>query len=112
MCKHICKVLIEKNVKEIPSQYILPHQRKDIKHKHTYVKNCYDDAHTSKQKVCHNKLCSYFSKTIGIGMESNEKYNFLMKCMDVAIGKPMDDTKYWESHSDQVMSPNFFKSAE
>ncbi|KAH7672201.1 FHY3/FAR1 family protein [Dioscorea alata] len=47
ICRHICKVLIEKNVKEIPSQYILPRWRKDIKCWHTYVKNCYEDIQTN-----------------------------------------------------------------
>ncbi|KAH7650627.1 FHY3/FAR1 family protein [Dioscorea alata] len=50
ICRHICKVLIEKNVKEIPSQYILPRWRKDIKRRHTYVKNCYEDIQTNEQK--------------------------------------------------------------
>ncbi|KAH7676667.1 FHY3/FAR1 family protein [Dioscorea alata] len=47
ICRHICKVLIEKNVQDIPSRYILPRWRKDIKRMHTYVQNCYDDPQTS-----------------------------------------------------------------
>ncbi|XP_039134135.1 protein FAR-RED ELONGATED HYPOCOTYL 3-like [Dioscorea cayenensis subsp. rotundata] len=104
LCRHICKVLIEKNVKEIPSQYILPRWRKDTKRRHTYVRNCYDDAQTNEQKARYSKLCSHFSKAAEIAIESNEKYHFLMKSVDVAIDKLMDDTNYWESHSVQVNS--------
>ncbi|KAH7661064.1 FHY3/FAR1 family protein [Dioscorea alata] len=92
ICRHICKILIEKNVKEIPSHYILTRWRKDVKHRHTYVKNCYDETQTIEQKVRYNKLCVHFSKDAEIGVESNEKYNFLMKCVDNAMEKLMDNT--------------------
>ncbi|KAH7685830.1 FHY3/FAR1 family protein [Dioscorea alata] len=59
ICRHICKVLIEKNVQDIPSRYILPRWRKDIKRMHTYVQNCYDDPQTSEEKLRYNKLCSH-----------------------------------------------------
>ncbi|XP_039122024.1 protein FAR1-RELATED SEQUENCE 3-like [Dioscorea cayenensis subsp. rotundata] len=36
-----------------------------------------------------------------IGAQSIEKYNFLMKFVDGAIEKLMDDTNYWESHPKQ-----------
>ncbi|XP_039130925.1 protein FAR1-RELATED SEQUENCE 5-like [Dioscorea cayenensis subsp. rotundata] len=105
VCRHICKVFIERNVKEIPSQYILSRWRKDIKRRHTYVKNCYEDSQISEQKVRYNKLCSHFSKAAEIGVESIEKYSFLMKCVDDAIEKLMDNANYLESHSNQVMPP-------
>ena len=69
------------------------------------MKNCYEHTQTSEQKLRYNKLCSQFSKATEIGVESIEKYNFLMKCMDEAIEKLMDNANYWESHSNQVISP-------
>ncbi|XP_039146848.1 protein FAR1-RELATED SEQUENCE 9-like [Dioscorea cayenensis subsp. rotundata] len=92
ICRHICKVLIEKNVKDIPSRYILPRWRKDIKRMHTYVQNCYDDPQTSEEKLRYNKLCSHFTKAAEHGAESNDKYNLLMKYVDEAIEKLMDNT--------------------
>ncbi|XP_039138900.1 protein FAR1-RELATED SEQUENCE 6-like [Dioscorea cayenensis subsp. rotundata] len=92
ICRHICKVLIEKNVKDIHFRYILPRWRKDIKCMHTYVQNCYDDPQTSEKKLQYNKLCSYFTKAAELGAESNNKYNLLMKYVDEAIEKLMDNT--------------------
>ncbi|XP_039138155.1 protein FAR1-RELATED SEQUENCE 8-like [Dioscorea cayenensis subsp. rotundata] len=92
ICRHICKVLIEKNVKDIPSRYILPRWRKDIKRMHTYVQNCYDDPQTSGEKLWYNKLCSNFTKAVELRAVSNEKYMFLMKHVDEAIEKLMDNT--------------------
>ncbi|KAJ0972994.1 hypothetical protein J5N97_020953 [Dioscorea zingiberensis] len=105
ICRHICKVLIERNVKEISSQYILPRWRKDVKRRHTYMMNYYEDTKTSEQKVQYNKLCSHFSEVAEIGVESIEKYNFVMKCVDGIKEKLMDNSYFWESHSSQAISP-------
>ncbi|KAH7685619.1 FHY3/FAR1 family protein [Dioscorea alata] len=91
ICRHICKVLIERNVKDIPSRYILPRWRKDIKPMHTYVLNCYDDPQTNEEKLRYNKLCSHFTKATELGAESNDKYMFLMKYVDEAIERLMDN---------------------
>lgn len=39
--RHICDAFIKRNIKEIPSQCILPCWSR---HKHTCMKICYDDA--------------------------------------------------------------------
>ncbi|KAH7688456.1 FHY3/FAR1 family protein [Dioscorea alata] len=91
ICRHICKVLIERNVKDILSRYILPRWRRDIKRMHTYVINCYDDPQTNEEKLRYNKLCSHFTKAAELGAESNEKYMFLMEYVDEAIKKSMDN---------------------
>ncbi|KAH7690217.1 FHY3/FAR1 family protein [Dioscorea alata] len=105
LCRHICKVLIEKNVKEIPQRYILPRWRKDIKRRHTCVVNCYDNPQTSEENVRYNALCSHFSKAAEIGAISVERYNFLMKYVDEAIEKLMDNAHYYESHSNEDLHP-------
>jgi len=91
ICRHICKVLVERNVKDIPCWYILPRWRKDIKRMHTYVVNCYDDRQTSEEKQRYNKLCSHFSKAAELGAESNDRYMFLMTYVDEAIDKLMEN---------------------
>ncbi|KAH7685558.1 FHY3/FAR1 family protein [Dioscorea alata] len=90
-CRHICKLLIERNVKEIPSHYVLPRWRKDIKRRHTYVMNYYEDTQTNEQNVRYTKLYSHFAKLAEIGVASTGKYLFLMKCMDEAMEKLMDN---------------------
>lgn len=101
ICWHICKVLIEKNAKEFSAWYILPCWRKDIKRRHNYVINCYDDTQTAKQKMWYNKLCFSFSKVVEIMIESMEKYKILMKCVNWAIEKLMDNANSWGSHSNE-----------
>ncbi|KAH7688734.1 FHY3/FAR1 family protein [Dioscorea alata] len=92
ICRHICKVIIEKNVQDIPSRYILPRWRKDIKRMHTYVQNCYDDPQISQEKLRYNKLSSHFTQAAELGAESIDNYNFLMKYVDEEIDKLMDNT--------------------
>ncbi|XP_039118766.1 protein FAR1-RELATED SEQUENCE 6-like isoform X2 [Dioscorea cayenensis subsp. rotundata] len=96
ICRLICKVFLEKNVKDIPSRYILSRWRKNIKRMHTYVLNCYDDPQTSEEKQRYNKLCSHFTKAAEFGAESNDKYIFLMKCVDEVIEKLMGNTTCME----------------
>ncbi|KAH7670307.1 FHY3/FAR1 family protein, partial [Dioscorea alata] len=103
ICRHICKVLIEKNVKDIPSRYILPRWRKDIKLMHTYVLNYYDDPQTSEEKLWYNKLCSHFTKALELGAESNDKYIFLMKYVNEAIEKLMDNTTCKEKFTPMLL---------
>ncbi|XP_039120132.1 protein FAR-RED IMPAIRED RESPONSE 1-like [Dioscorea cayenensis subsp. rotundata] len=92
--RHICKLLIKRNAKEIPSYYILPRWRKDIKRRHTYVMNCYDDTQTNEQNVLYTQLYSHFAKLAEIGVATTGKYLFLTKSMDEAMEKLMDNG--WE----------------
>lgn len=51
LCQHIVKILIEKDVKEIPSCYILACWRKDLKRRYCYVINCYEYRQTSEHDL-------------------------------------------------------------
>ncbi|KAM7279105.1 hypothetical protein ACFE04_006239 [Oxalis oulophora] len=93
ICRHIIKILVEKDVKEIPSRYILTRWRKDIKHRPYFVKNCYEDAENSKQVIQFNSLCANFSEAVHIA-NSEAKYDFLMKLINNAKERLNDDT-YW-----------------
>ncbi|KAK9273408.1 hypothetical protein L1049_018218 [Liquidambar formosana] len=79
ICRHIIKVLVEKNVNEVPDQYILDRWKKDIKRTHTYVTNCYDDLGMKEQHVRQRCLYSQFSQISEMAVESAKMYEFVMK---------------------------------
>ncbi|GKV15771.1 hypothetical protein SLEP1_g26523 [Rubroshorea leprosula] len=89
LCRHVVKVLIEKNVKEVPHRYILDRWRKDIKRRHTFIKSCCDDFDSSEKKLRYTKLCSKFYKVAVVGVESKENYEFLLNCIDDALDRIM-----------------------
>ncbi|GKV12513.1 hypothetical protein SLEP1_g23644 [Rubroshorea leprosula] len=92
LCRHLMKVLIEKNVKEVPCQYILDRWRKDIKHRYTLIKNCYDDFQSNEQKLRYDKLCSHFYRVAEIGAISTENYDFFVRTIDEAMDKLMNQS--------------------
>ncbi|GJU53728.1 FAR-RED impaired response 1-like protein isoform X1 [Tanacetum coccineum] len=49
VCRHMVKILIEKDVKELPSRYILSRWRKDVKHRYNFITNCYDNLKSGEQ---------------------------------------------------------------
>ncbi|XP_052198814.1 protein FAR1-RELATED SEQUENCE 6-like isoform X2 [Diospyros lotus] len=91
LCRHVAKVLLEKNVAEVPPQCILMRWRKDVKRRYTLIENCYDDFGNNEQKLRYNTLCSHFHKAAEIGAQSSEKYVFLMKSVDEMIDKLISD---------------------
>ncbi|KAL6502585.1 hypothetical protein OROHE_024238 [Orobanche hederae] len=97
LCRHITKILIEKDVKEIPSYYILNRWRKNIRHSHYYVQNCYDDRETSEQAIQIDKLCANFFEAAYM-VNSKQKYEFLMKWVNEAKEK-LRDTLSWDDSS-------------
>ncbi|KAL6545306.1 hypothetical protein OROGR_009180 [Orobanche gracilis] len=97
LCRHIAKILIEKDVKEIPSCYILNRWRKNIRHSHYYVQNCYDDWETSEQAIQIDKLSANFFEAAYM-VDSKQKYEFLMKWVNEAKEK-LRDTLSWDDSS-------------
>ncbi|KAL6493205.1 hypothetical protein OROGR_032964 [Orobanche gracilis] len=97
MMMQLAKILIEKDVKEIPSYYILNRWRKNIRHNHYYVQNCYVDWETSEQAIQIDKLCANFFEAAYM-VNSKQKYEFLMKCVNEAKEK-LRDTLSWDNSS-------------
>lgn len=95
-------ILIEKNVKEIPSRYILTRWRQDVKHRHYYVANCYDDLEIGEQTMRFDKLCANFYKAAHM-TNSLEKYEFFMICIDQAKEKLKDDMS-WDKNRQNTLS--------
>ncbi|GJR75828.1 protein FAR1-related sequence 6, partial [Tanacetum coccineum] len=73
---HMVKILIENDVKELPSCYILSRWRKDVKHRYNFVKNCYDDLKSEEQAKQFDHLCAKFYEAANI-LDSLEKYEYV-----------------------------------
>nr|XP_043611928.1 protein FAR1-RELATED SEQUENCE 6-like [Erigeron canadensis] len=101
VCRHMMKILIEKEIKELPSRYILSRWRKDLKHRHYYVTSCYEDLKNEEQAKQFNHLCSDFYEAAHIA-NSREKYEYLIKCIQVAKEKLNHDTS-WVLTSNKVV---------
>ncbi|XP_048127783.1 protein FAR-RED ELONGATED HYPOCOTYL 3-like [Rhodamnia argentea] len=67
-------ILIEKDVKEIPSRYILAHWRKDLRRRYCNVKDCYEDRRMSEHNLQFDNLCTNFFEAAEIAASSSEKY--------------------------------------
>lgn len=70
---------------------------KDIKHQHYFMTNCYEDLRRSEQATQFDHLCSTFYEAADIA-NSNEKYEYLMKCIYLAKEKLIDILSWlgWE----------------
>lgn len=90
VCRHMAKILIEKDVSEIPPRYILTRWRKDVKRRHSYITICYDDQGLNERNMRSDNLWANFSGAAEIAISSQERYDFLMKCIEDAKEKLMD----------------------
>ncbi|GJZ36173.1 protein FAR1-related sequence 6, partial [Tanacetum coccineum] len=82
--------------KEIPSRYILSRWRKDIKHRHYYVTNCYDDFKSGEQVKKFDQLSGNFYEAAHIA-KSQEKYEYLMECINM-VKEQLTDESNWGVH--------------
>nr|GEX32674.1 protein FAR1-related sequence 5-like [Tanacetum cinerariifolium] len=96
VCRQMMKILIDKDVKEILSRYILSRWRKDVKHRHYYVTNCYDELKSGEQAKQFDNLCGNFYEAAHI-TKSQEKYEYLMEYIDLVKEQLTDDLN-WDVH--------------
>ncbi|CAI9265807.1 unnamed protein product [Lactuca saligna] len=89
--KHVLKILFEKDVKEIHPHYILYRWRKDVKHRHYSMINCYKDLMSGENAKQFDHLCSNFYEAAHIA-NSDEKYEYLLSCVNMAKEKLNDDS--------------------
>nr|GFB62893.1 protein FAR1-related sequence 5-like [Tanacetum cinerariifolium] len=87
------KILIEKDLKELPSRYILSRWRKDVKHRYNFITNCYDDLKSGEQVKHFDHLRANFYEAANI-VDSPEKYEYLMKCLDETKEKLIDASSW------------------
>ncbi|XP_059669005.1 protein FAR-RED IMPAIRED RESPONSE 1-like [Cornus florida] len=79
LCRHAISVIMQEKVYEVPSHYILERWRKDIKRGYTFVKKNYDDFSNSEQRQRNNILRPLLYELQELGVESDEKCEFLLK---------------------------------
>ncbi|PWA47593.1 Protein FAR1-RELATED SEQUENCE 6 [Artemisia annua] len=87
----------KQDVKEIPSRYILTRWRKDVKHRHYYATNCYDEFKSGEQVKQSDQLCGNFYEASHIA-NSHEKYQYVMECINVVKEQLTDDSNWGEHH--------------
>ncbi|GJZ52753.1 hypothetical protein Tco_0607638 [Tanacetum coccineum] len=71
--------------------------RKDVKHQHYYVTNCYDELKSGEQAKQFDNLCGNFYEAAHIA-NSQEKYEYLMECIDLVKEQLTDDSN-WGVHN-------------
>jgi hypothetical protein len=82
MCRHALIVLtLVKDVKELPSKYILDRWRKDLKRKYTFVKSSYDDLSGNPKAQKYDDLCNDFSEVAFLASDHNETYMTVKACV-------------------------------
>ncbi|XP_023756250.1 uncharacterized protein LOC111904753 [Lactuca sativa] len=91
--RHMVKILIEKDVKEIHPRFILSQWRKDVNHGHHSVINCYEDLMSGENAKQSDYLCCNFYEVAHIA-NSHEKYEYLVNCINMAKEKLNDDS-FW-----------------
>jgi hypothetical protein len=75
MCRHALIVLtLVKDVKELPSKYIIDQWRKDLKRKYTFVKSSYDNLSGNPKAQKYDDLCNDFSEVAFLASDYNETY--------------------------------------
>ncbi|XP_052624893.1 protein FAR1-RELATED SEQUENCE 6-like [Lactuca sativa] len=104
------KILIEKDVKEIHPRYILSRWRKDVKHGHYSVINCYEDLMSGENAKQFDHLCSNFYEVAHIA-NSHEKYEYLLSCINMAKEKLNDDSFWGCSSNVKLIVEDFLITA-
>ncbi|XP_071694578.1 protein FAR1-RELATED SEQUENCE 6-like [Rutidosis leptorrhynchoides] len=102
ICRHMMKILIEKDIKEIPVCYILSRWRKDLKHRHYHVINCYEDLKSGRAKQF-DQLCSSFYEVAHLA-DSQEKYDYLLEYIKLAKQKLIDDSSWGVNSNKKIVS--------
>ncbi|XP_059643663.1 protein FAR1-RELATED SEQUENCE 6-like isoform X2 [Cornus florida] len=106
LCRHAISVMLQENVNEVPSHYILDRWRKDIKRGYTFVKNIYDDCSNSEQRQRNNYLSPLLYEVQELGVESDEKCEFLMNLLKETKKKLLSfDTCCHDSQASVVGQP-------
>nr|XP_043616041.1 protein FAR1-RELATED SEQUENCE 5-like [Erigeron canadensis] len=100
ICRHMVKILIEKGINEVPSRYVLCRWRKDVKHRQYFVTNCYDDLKSGEQTQQLDRMCTNFYEAANI-VDSPEKYEYLMKCINIAKEK-LNDNSIWSVNNNLI----------
>jgi hypothetical protein len=82
LCRHSISVLMTKNVKPLPSRYILDRWRKDIKREYSMLKSSYDDFGDTPNAQIYDKLRQNFERVLSLTLGNVERCMDLMNDVD------------------------------
>nr|XP_009391893.1 PREDICTED: protein FAR1-RELATED SEQUENCE 2 isoform X2 [Musa acuminata subsp. malaccensis] len=82
ICRHMISVLVKRQISSVPSRYILPRWRKDLKRRHMKVRVGYcgwsNNPKAQRYDYIHNK----FDEAADMAVESDEYSEMLWSCID------------------------------
>ncbi|CAL9748872.1 unnamed protein product [Musa acuminata subsp. burmannicoides] len=82
VCRHMISVLVKRQISSVPSRYILPRWRKDLKRRHMKVRVGYcgwsNNPKAQRYDYIHNK----FDEAADMAVESDEYSEMLWSCID------------------------------
>ncbi|KAK2650408.1 hypothetical protein Ddye_017897 [Dipteronia dyeriana] len=91
LCHNAIMALIDQEIFCVPDKYILKCWRKDVKWCHTKVKISYVDLNNKSEGHRFDKMCTYCYDVADFAMDSDEKYNEVMKDSEVVESGEMVD---------------------
>ncbi|RYR04897.1 hypothetical protein Ahy_B06g084707 [Arachis hypogaea] len=90
LCCHCLVVLSSYKVNEVPSCYVLPRWRKNIKRKHTYIKSSHDVRRSDESHNIFRGLCAHFYNVAQEFVDCDDEADMLYNVLDDARAKLVD----------------------
>ncbi|KAK7404482.1 hypothetical protein VNO78_05409 [Psophocarpus tetragonolobus] len=81
ICRHSLVVFAQERVKQVPSKYILPRWRKNIKRRHSCTKSSYDMTQLKPQIQRYDNLCKDFYEIAEFAAEFKDVAHFLQNSL-------------------------------
>jgi len=103
LCRHSISVLMAKNVKMLPSRYILDRWRNDIKREYSIIKSSYDDFGDNPNAQIYDKLRKNFEGVLLLTSGNVERCMDLMNDVD-KLREKYSALKLAPSHSSHHIS--------
>ncbi|RYR66049.1 hypothetical protein Ahy_A03g011990 [Arachis hypogaea] len=90
LCYHCLVALSSYKVNEVPSCYVLPRWRKNIKRKHTYIKSSHDVRRLDESHNIFRGLCAHFYNVAQEFVDCDDEADMLHAALDDARAKLVD----------------------
>ncbi|RYR49858.1 hypothetical protein Ahy_A07g036382 [Arachis hypogaea] len=90
LCCHYLVVLSSYKVNEVPSCYVLPRWSKNIKRKHTYIKNSHDIRCSNESHNIFRGLCAHFYNVAQEFVNCDDEADILHNVLEDARAKLVD----------------------
>ncbi|XP_024984874.1 protein FAR1-RELATED SEQUENCE 6-like isoform X2 [Cynara cardunculus var. scolymus] len=111
LCRHAVAVLVDQDVNEVPSCYILSRWRKDVNRMHKGVSSCNEVLKSNEQMVCLGKLRTACHSIVEIGAETEEGFELALNLLD-EVKERMFEHKSESSRNNEEPSGSSAKDGE